>query len=169
MLALGKHVRSATVVAVAFTGPPTALAREAAPSVRIRDGFAAATVRRALPAVRQRLARAECRRLLSDFTNAAGAPLQAVLDERAQTPEDYLATLILYDGSESPACSANVLAITLRESRFIFVCARRMAKVRNRTEVEAMIIHEMLHTLGLGEDPPSPAEITSSVARRCGL
>jgi hypothetical protein len=31
------------------------------------------------------------------------------------------------------------------------------------------VIHETLHTLGLGENPPSSAEIDSAVARRCGL
>jgi hypothetical protein len=30
-----------------------------------------------------------------------------------------------------------------------------------------MVIHEMLHTLGLGEDPPSSFEITERVRRRC--
>jgi hypothetical protein len=30
---------------------------------------------------------------------------------------------------------------------------------------EAMMIHEMLHTLGLGEDPPSSFEITPAGGR----
>jgi hypothetical protein len=32
---------------------------------------------------------------------------------------------------------------------------------------EAVIIHEMLHTLGLGENPPSSTEITFRVLNRC--
>jgi len=32
---------------------------------------------------------------------------------------------------------------------------------------EFMVIHEMLHTLGLGENPPSSFEITEQVMRRC--
>jgi hypothetical protein len=32
---------------------------------------------------------------------------------------------------------------------------------------EAMVIHEMLHTLGLGENPPSTFEITDRVRARC--
>jgi hypothetical protein len=32
-----------------------------------------------------------------------------------------------------------------------------------------MIIHEILHSLGLGENPPSSDEITKQVAARCGV
>jgi hypothetical protein len=31
-----------------------------------------------------------------------------------------------------------------------------------------MIIHEMMHTLGLGENPPTTFEITERVMARCG-
>jgi hypothetical protein len=31
----------------------------------------------------------------------------------------------------------------------------------------SLIIHESLHTLGLGENPPSSSEITQHVERRC--
>jgi hypothetical protein len=41
--------------------------------------------------------------------------------------------------------------------------------LRNGHEVEAMVIHEMLHSLGLGEDPPSGREINLRVLMRCGL
>ena len=39
--------------------------------------------------------------------------------------------------------------------------------VRNPREAEAMIIHELLHTLGLGENPPTSIEITRRVESRC--
>jgi hypothetical protein len=32
---------------------------------------------------------------------------------------------------------------------------------------EVYVIHEMLHTLGLGENPPSSQEITQAVVKRC--
>ena len=42
---------------------------------------------------------------------------------------------------------------------------------RNQTQnpslAEAMVIHEMLHTLGLGENPPSSLEINERVRARC--
>jgi hypothetical protein len=31
-----------------------------------------------------------------------------------------------------------------------------------------MVIHEFLHSLGLGENPPSNVEITKQVLTRCG-
>jgi hypothetical protein len=45
----------------------------------------------------------------------------------------------------------------------------RFAKVQieNPSLSEFMVIHEMLHTLGLGENPPSSFEITEQVRRRC--
>jgi len=33
--------------------------------------------------------------------------------------------------------------------------------------VQATIIHEMLHSLGLGENPPAPRYITDRVKQRC--
>ena len=35
------------------------------------------------------------------------------------------------------------------------------------TWAEVVVIHEALHTLGLGENPPSSAEISIRVAARC--
>jgi len=32
-----------------------------------------------------------------------------------------------------------------------------------------VVIHEMLHALGLGENPPTSEEITRQVVKRCGL
>jgi hypothetical protein len=39
--------------------------------------------------------------------------------------------------------------------------------MENPTLAEAMVIHEMLHTLGLGENPPTTFEITDRVMARC--
>ena len=38
---------------------------------------------------------------------------------------------------------------------------------RNAFLTEAFIIHETLHSLGLGENPPASGEITSRVMKRC--
>jgi hypothetical protein len=43
----------------------------------------------------------------------------------------------------------------------------REAFVTNPSKVEAVTIHEALHTLGLGENPPSSREITARVVERC--
>jgi len=173
MLDLERRARSVGVGVFflgCLAGSTRISAADNASSVRVRDGFAAAAVRRALPAVKRRLADPECRRVLADFADARGTPLQAILDARGQAPEDYLATVLFYDGSGFPGCAARkVLAITSPGGRYVFVCAPNMARVRNDKVIEALIIHEMLHTLGLGEDPPSSASITARVVARCGL
>ena len=38
---------------------------------------------------------------------------------------------------------------------------------REGVTAEVYVIHEMLHTLGLGETPPSSQEITQRVKREC--
>ena len=45
----------------------------------------------------------------------------------------------------------------------------RTTQVRDPSLAEAIVIHEMLHTLGLGENPPTSTEITKRVKGRCSL
>jgi hypothetical protein len=40
--------------------------------------------------------------------------------------------------------------------------------LQNRRTTEIIVIHEFLHTLGLGENPPTSQAITQRVAIRCG-
>ena len=47
---------------------------------------------------------------------------------------------------------------------WLFAAQRR----HDRRQTEVILIHETLHTLGLGENPPSSREITSRVLARCG-
>jgi hypothetical protein len=49
----------------------------------------------------------------------------------------------------------------------VYVCggAFRDLDAKRREQV---LIHEMLHSLGLGENPPSTHEINDAVWRRCG-
>jgi hypothetical protein len=56
------------------------------------------------------------------------------------------------------ACPASVGRLNIRLSRNEF---------ESGFLAEAMVIHEMLHTLGLGENPPSTFEITERVRQRC--
>ena len=55
-------------------------------------------------------------------------------------------------------------------SRAIFICSAwfRQAFELNPRKVEAVIIHESLHSLGLGENPPRSQAITAQVMARCG-
>jgi hypothetical protein len=85
------------------------------------------------------------------------------------TGPEYLALIYFADGSDGGRCGAdNVLANTTPGSRHVAVC-RRFARVYrdDRTWAEVVVIHEALHTLGLGENPPTSFEISTRVASRC--
>ena len=55
-------------------------------------------------------------------------------------------------------------------SRVVEVCGAVFARqsVQDAQSGEVLIIHELLHSLGLGENPPSSAEISRGVLARCG-
>jgi hypothetical protein len=74
------------------------------------------------------------------------------------------------DGGRSAACQRQgVLAFTARHSRVIYLCGRDFARAwrRDFREVQVAIIHELLHSLGLGENPPSPRGISYRVEQLC--
>ena len=154
---------STLAVAVSLLTPST--------NVRVRDTFTARLVRDAALAASRKLATAECRQILSDFERYAGGTLQATLLERQATPESYMQQIVFYDGSRNERCDAEgVLAFTAPGNFVVFVCSaevKAQAHRGNHRLIEATLIHEMLHSLGLGEDPPSSREITRAVLARC--
>jgi hypothetical protein len=119
-------------------------------------------------AVRQ-LEHIECQALLDEFHDASGRPLRANLEPaRFEAPEYLRGWVFFYDAPERACGNAN-LAVTRPGSRAIFVCGPRFARdlKRNSRHAEAILIHEMLHSLGLGENPPSSDHITARVEQRC--
>jgi hypothetical protein len=119
----------------------------------------------------------ECGKLLTDFKDGSGRTLESNLQPLGVSPSRYLLQLSFLDGSPLPACRtlAVIMAATPGVPR-VFVCpagAGRLNIRLSRIELEsgflaeAMVIHEMLHTLGLGENPPSTFEITERVRQRC--
>jgi hypothetical protein len=64
----------------------------------------------------------------------------------------------------------DTIAYTAPGSRVVFLCAPAIERAwrENPDHLVASLIHEMLHTLGLGENPPSSAEITARVLSGCG-
>src|SRR5207245_2626067 len=63
----------------------------------------AAAVERALAGAARRLESLECRRILSDFRDGAGAPLQDRLDAVGVSAPDYLSLIVFADGRRRPA------------------------------------------------------------------
>ena len=139
--------------------------------VRIAQRATSDTVRQALEGAAQRLESGRCRGLLHEFVDSTGRSLQEALDLTGYTPGGYLRQILFYDGSHHPLCeSGRVLAIAHAGSRAVQICpeAFRSRYRKDPRYVEAILIHEALHTLGLGENPPSSFEITTRVIRRCG-
>ena len=129
-----------------------------------------AALRRAVVGARQRLARSECQQVFSEFKDASGRTLQEKLDAQGQTAASYLGLIVFANGTRLRHCQdPNVFAVTERGSRVVYVCGRQFAVVDgNRpSQTEAFLIHEELHSLGLGENPPSPKEITARVLAMC--
>ena len=128
-------------------------------------------VRRAIAGAAARLARPGCQDLFADFTDASGQSLSNTLAASGRSPADALNLLRFYEDRDAPICLTGVtLAFTEIGSRVIRVCGPQFKDrfLRQRTNTEIIIIHEFLHTLGLGENPPTSQAITERVSFRCG-
>jgi hypothetical protein len=107
---------------------------------------------------------------MADFEDGRGRPLRDVLDNLGWTGEQYLSLVLFYDGSTHPRCALeSVAAVTSAGSRVVFICpaAFRATEKRNVRAAETILIHEMLHSLGLREDPPPSVKITEAIWHRC--
>ena len=130
-----------------------------------------AAVRTALVGASLRLSDARCRGILSDFHDRAGRSLAERAAETGVTLGEQLARVVFADGVGQATCrQADVIAATTPGSRVVFVCANRFWRLQARDPVraEAILIHELLHTLGLPENPPDSYAITEAVLARCG-
>jgi hypothetical protein len=139
-------------------------------AIRIAHRPTADLLRLVLDGARRRLAKPRCEAVLDAFAAESGGVLRDRLGESSQSAAGYLGLIIFYDGSKLPPCGKlEVLAVTAPGSRVVYVCSEqfRDAARANPLWVEATLIHEALHTLGLGENPPSSQEITSRVIRLC--
>jgi hypothetical protein len=137
---------------------------------RIPPGPGQTALRRAVMGARRRLERPECQRLFTEFSDALGRPLQQSLVALGQTGAGYLGLILFADASDRPHCKAGgSFAFTTPGSRVVYVCGAQLkdAADQNAAKAEAVVIHEALHSLGLGENPPSSEEITARVLARC--
>jgi hypothetical protein len=157
------HVETSAGAALPFTDLPWS-------RVYIKDGFTGDAARRALRGASERLLKPACQTVFSEFRDGRGLPLTERLWELAASPDDYLRLVVFLDGGRSPQCEMRgVLAFTERNSRVVYLCGRdfERAERRDPRETQVTIIHELLHTLGLGENPPSPRDISFQVLQRC--
>ncbi len=160
------------VVWIAVPSPGNYLQGGSPPATAaIHNPFARFALEKAVKAAAERLERPECRQVLSDFRDASGRTMQKKLDALGDTPRHYLTRLTFREVSDldSRCRDSAVLAFAYVGKRDLFICGTRLWQTyRSKpTYVEALIIHEMMHTLGLGENPPSSLEIHARVLKRC--
>ncbi len=120
----------------------------------------------------RRLGDSQCQQLFSEFRDASGRLLRTKLEAIGQTGQTYLGWLWFVDAGFEGRCDRpEVVAFTSPGSQVIHFCGDRFTRAvatRGVGFLASIVIHEELHSLGLGENPPSSEEITRRVEVKCG-
>jgi len=163
--------RTITIIgAVASSLVTVSAATRTSPIIGGMAGAERFAIERAISSAAERLERPECQRLLTDFTDPTGRTLAENLDDLGKTPVQFFHALLWVDDRDTPCClRRGTLAFTAPGHRLIRVCGRRFTEVTLSRPIygDAIMIHEMLHALGLGENPPRSRDITRQVLARC--
>ena len=128
--------------------------------INVSDSRVRGGLETAVAGARTRLARPDCQRVLGDFRDAEGRTLLENLEASEQSAGDYLIGRIWFvSGDDTALCrrERTVPAFTVPGHHVVRICSMWFAGLCTRHPVaaELVVIHEMLHTLGLGENPPS--------------
>ena len=138
---------------------------------RIANKATAAAVERSFAGAVERLSEPRCQSVLREFKDASGRTLADGLEATGRTLQEHMDTLLFYEGSGERRCGVKgTLAVTASPgSRVVFICGDAFLHTAflDQELADVTIIHEMLHTLGLGENPPTPREITARVRSHC--
>jgi hypothetical protein len=163
--ALGRAVLAASVL-LNPAGPAAAGPKR----VLTLSKFDQSAVERARAGAARKLQEPECQRVLEDFKDGEGRPLRQSLEKWGVSAAEYVQMIPFLEGSSHRLCLwSKVELVSSPGTPRVYVCGRFAAtQVREPGLAEAMVIHEMLHTLGLGENPPTSIEITQRVKGRCG-
>ena len=157
----------AAVLEMAAAPAPAAGAQRKA-LIKKLGPFDRQAVRRALDVAVAMLGSPRCRQVYSEFELPDGRTPQDELDRKGIGPREFLETLVFTDGSREPVCGLGAAALTTRPSSgLILVCPLFVRQATRPPRSAIFIIHESLHALGLGENPPSSDEIPRRVEHRC--
>lgn len=139
------------------------------PRLHVPDPVARHAAHKALDDAWQLLAQRDCSGLLTGFSDSSGRPLEQYLGSLSVDPQTYLTLVVFIDGSREAVCNKGGLAFTVPGSRVVRLCVDELKRTWQQSprHTAASFIHEMLHTLGLGENPPSSNEITQRVLAAC--
>lgn len=138
----------------------------------VQEPLALAAVHNSLDGAVHWWAQSRYQTLLIEFRDAQGCPLADKLAAIGVAFEKYLERVVIQDAAGTKKCSnPNQFAFTTPGSRVVFVCGRAFEKLSRREpgRAIAVLIHEVLHTLGLGENGiyPTSREITRRVLALC--
>ena len=160
---------TAVLAGALLCAPPAHAGKAQTAAPLALTGWDASAVDRARSGALRRLERAECRKLFTDFKDAQGRTLQQNLEDWGASPSEYLGIIPFVDGTRQKLCRQTKNALVAQPGiRRVFVCkAFADYSLKQPGIAESMVIHEILHTLGLGENPPSSIEITQRVEARC--
>jgi hypothetical protein len=126
--------------------------------IRFVSGESRMAVQHSIDGAMHRLSGVECQSVFADFSLPA-------LDAR------WLTAIRFVDDPDASLCQSgsSVLEFTSPGAHVVHMCGRRFLETvrASRPVAEVVIIHEFLHVLGLGENPPSSEAITARVAARC--
>jgi len=175
------QVPSALVAAalLALTAGPRPLCAAPKPTEwrKPLNAYDSAASERAKAGAARRLESPQCQKLLTDFTDRNGTPLAENLSAWGMSAADYVHLLHFLDGASLPICGRKSVQLAAVPGALqVYVCPggpRRvnsdfaLTQAENPSVTEALVIHEMLHTLGLGENPPTTFEITEAVRDSC--
>lgn len=134
-----------------------------------RTGLSPAA-RFAIQRAHQALEDPACRQIFLDFHDSAGRTLQERLDALGWNAQRYLDSIRFDDSEEPRLCrEAPILAMTVPGGRVVFLCRSKFSNLirREPSALWVTVLHEELHSLGLGENPPTSEDISRRVAQRC--
>jgi len=149
--------------------PHSADTRRGWPRVHIPDPVAADALRRALDRAWTALRDPNCTRVLGAFSDRTGQSLEARIATLRITAPEHLTRLVFIDNTRERRCMTGILAFTEPGSYVVRLCVEEFKRAwqQDQRRTIAALIHEMLHSLGLGENPPTSNEITATVLGIC--
>jgi hypothetical protein len=114
-------------------------------------------MQKAVDGATRRMRSLDCQQVFADFS----------LDVPA--PDRFAAVRFVDDSGASECVRRSTLAFTAPGARVVHVCGVQFKSrfLLDPTKAEMIVIHELLHVLGLGENPPTSGAITARVTARC--
>src|SRR5260370_25956384 len=124
--------------------------------------FARPALERVRAAAARRLHELECLRLLDDFRDGEGRPLRERLDKWGVSAAEYLTMIPFLDGSSQGLCRwRGADMVSSPGIPRVYVCGRfALTQARERGRAGVLLLHQSVHTPGLGEGPPPSVPVT---------